>query len=66
MIDMRWYHWYEPFSDENGSGLIERKKLQYRQMRPVRPNNAKEWRDDYRVMRWSPWRDIKEVWEDDK
>ena len=61
MIDMRWYHWY--VTDDNGL-QHEKKKLQYRQYLPVRNYNAKEYRDDYRVMRWSPWRDIKEVWED--
>ena len=62
MIDMRWYHWY--VTDDEGK-QHEKKKLQYRQHVHVRSNDSRAWRDGHRVMRWSPWRDIKSVWEDE-
>jgi hypothetical protein len=35
--------------------------LQYRQQQEVRAEDAKDWRDTRRVLRWSDWKDVPTV-----
>ena len=67
-MQMRWFipqtkhSRYDPDSDEASVITMDHPpQLQYRYMRKVRNMKAREWRDDARVDRWSPWMNIPTV-----